>query len=170
MDCYTFNSVSTTQRTRVRVAETSGSLVARDDVARPNGTTVCGATTNLDLTCPLDATGTHTIVVSDNSADQSGNYWIAIRRLDSTSGCTLLTFGAAPATGTIGAAAEMDCFRFSATAGDMVRIRANRTSGSLFAVTETFRPEWYGGVLLRPDRHNGYAHDHRRRFQRNGDR
>ena len=142
MDCYTFNSASTTQRTRVRVAETSGALVARDDVARPNGTTVCAGTTNLDLTCALDATGTHTIVVSDNAGDQSGNYRIAIRRLDSTSGCTLLTFGAAPTTGTIGAAAEMDCFQFSGALGDTIKFRATKTSGTLDARSV---------VLVRPD-------------------
>ncbi len=91
------------------------------------------ATTNLDLTCPLDATGTHTIVVSDNTGDQSGNYRIAIRRLDSTSGCTLLTFGAAPTSGTIGAAAEMDCFRFSGAARRHGPFRATKTSGTLDA-------------------------------------
>ena len=173
MDCYTFSSVSTTQMMRVRVAETSGSLVARDDVARPNGTTVCGATTNLDLTCPLDATGTHTIVVSDNAGDQSGNYSIAIRRLDSTAGCTTLTFGAAPISRTIGAAAEMDCFQFSGVLGDTVTFRVTknlRHARRPVGGAGSSRRDDVLGVRPLPDQRHRYAQDHRRRLGRHGDR
>jgi hypothetical protein len=139
MDCFTFTG-AVGGRFRVRVAETSGTLGARDDVVRLDGTTVCAATTNLDLTCPLDAAGTHTIIVADNGGTQTGNYAIAIRRLDSNSGCTTLTFGAAPASATIAAAAELDCFRFTGAIGDRIRVSAGRTTGTVVPFTEIVRP------------------------------
>jgi hypothetical protein len=137
MDCYTFSGVPENE-IRVRVAETSGTLVARNDLVRPDGTTVCAATTNTDLTCPLDATGTHTIFVADNAGSQTGDYAIAMRRLDSIGGCTLLTFGAAPFNATISAAAEIDCFRFSGAMGDQIRIEAG---GAVVLQREVIRPD-----------------------------
>ena len=124
---------------RTRVAETSGALVARHDVIRPDGTTACTATTNVDLDCPLNSAATYAIFVSDNAGTQTGNYSIAIRRLDLNAGCTVINYGAPPLSGTIGAAAKMDCFRFTGAPGENVRIEFDGTLS--FGARELFRPD-----------------------------
>ncbi len=139
MDCFSFSGVAGDQ-IRVRLVETSGTLVAQMTVQRPNGTTICGPTTSTDLTCAQDTTGMHTIVIADSAGTNTGGYSIAIQRLNSPTGCTALTFGAAPTTGTIGVAAEMDCFSFSGIAGDQIRVRLVKTSGTLFPPQEVVRP------------------------------
>src|SRR5207247_1313515 len=61
-------------------------------------------------------------------------------RLNTPLGCTPLTFGVAPATGTIGAAAETDCFTVTAAAGDRLALHAVRTSSSVSPSLEVLKP------------------------------
>src|SRR5207247_2185602 len=110
------------------------------EVVRPNGTTRCFPSGSTDQTCAIDTTGTHTIIVEDSVGTNTGGYSIAIRRLNSSSDCTALTFGAAPTTGTIGVAAEMDCFSFSGIAGDQIRVRLVTPYGALVVYQEVVRP------------------------------
>jgi uncharacterized repeat protein (TIGR01451 family) len=67
MACYTFDA----QAGRSVLAEfdrTSGNLIARLTVYRPDGSAMPGCTagdlSSLDLTCPLDTTGTHSLLVA----------------------------------------------------------------------------------------------------------
>src|SRR2546426_96957 len=64
----------------------------------------------------------------------------AIQRLNSPTGCTTLAFGAPPTTGTIGVPGEMDCFSFSGVAGDQIRVRLVKTSGTLFPPQDCLPP------------------------------
>jgi hypothetical protein len=142
IDCYSFSGTAG-NRIRVRVIETSPSsppLSASQAVVRPNGTAVCTPTATQDVTCALDTTGTQRILVGDSLGTSTGNYSILVERLNNPSTCTALPFGAAPAAGGIGVVGEMDCFSFSGTAGDRIRVRVARTSGSLLATQETVRP------------------------------
>src|SRR5581483_9084001 len=134
--CYQFTG-AVADRFRVRVAATSGTLVPRMDIVRPSGTTLCGPTTAVELTCPVSVAGSHTIFVSDSAGNHTGDYAIALQRLNNPLGCTALGFGAAAATATIASAAEMRCFTFTGAVGDLVRVRdAGASAGTLVAQAE----------------------------------
>src|SRR5262249_23079163 len=71
--------------------------------------------------------------------NRTGNYAIAIQRLNSPNNCVALGFGAAPLAGTIGTATEMDCYSFSGTAGDRIQVHVTK-SGALVPHGEVVRP------------------------------
>src|SRR5438477_510852 len=131
MHCFTFSAAAGDDH-RIRVAETSGTLVARVDVVRPDGTTVCGPSSQ--RRCQLDAAGTFRIVVGDNAGAGTGNYKLAIQRLNNPVGCTALAFGAAPVAGSAGPG-EIDCFTFDGAAGDELLARVVHTSGTAIGFT-----------------------------------
>jgi hypothetical protein len=112
-------------------------------VRRPNGTIVCGASAAVERTCQLDAAGTHEIRVRDLNGPDTGNYRIAVQRLNNPTGCTALTFGAAPTTGNIATAGEMDCFTFTGANLDDIRIRIikNAPADPLLPRAEVVRPD-----------------------------
>jgi hypothetical protein len=139
-DCYTFPGAVGDQ-IRIRVVETSGSLFLATNVQRPNLTTVCANDFNVDRTCTLDAAGTHQINVQDNAGTNTGNYSIVIQRLNGPTGCTALSFGAAPAPKTVSAAAQMDCYTFAGAVGDQIRVRVVRKTGSINELQELVRPD-----------------------------
>ena len=124
----------------MRLVETSGSLFLTQEVVRPNGTTVCFATGATDQTCPLDTTGTGMIIVEDSAGTNTGAYAIAVRTLNTSTGCTALTFGAAATPGTISAAAQMHCYSFAGTTGDKMTAHDAKSSGLLSPQQEIVRP------------------------------
>ena len=99
MGCHRFTGTSGNV-VRVRVTETSGSLLALTDVVRPDGTAQafpCTATTSADFTCTLSQTGTHTIVVRDNAGTNTGGYRVEIG-VDTTAPETTIDDGPPPTT------------------------------------------------------------------------
>jgi len=82
-DCWRFEGAAG-DRVRVRLVKTAGAAFGpRFEVLRPNGTTLC-STSYSELTCLLDAPGTHTILVRDGAGTNSGDYKLSIQ-LESTS-------------------------------------------------------------------------------------
>ena len=127
MDCYTFSG-ATNDMIRVRMAETSGNLnLGGFTMYRPDGTQLCSTIFN-DNSCTFNASGTHSLIVTGSGA---GNYEIAIQRRNNPVGCTPLSFGASPISASINRPTEMDCFTFTGSAGDVVRVRMAETSGNL---------------------------------------
>jgi len=143
MDCFTFPG-AVGDRVRVRVAETSGRLVTSTEVVRPDGTTTinCPPNNQTEMTCPLDANGSHTIIVRDQDGRRTGDYWLAVQRLNNPVGCTPIGLGNPPVAATISQAAEMDCFTFPGAVGDQVRVQKAEAAGSrLVAYIEVVRPD-----------------------------
>ena len=54
--------------------------------------------------------------------------------------CTPISLGAAPKTGAISSAGETDCFTFTGAAGDVMRVRLIKTSGTFNPFAQVFRP------------------------------
>src|SRR5262249_46420597 len=104
VDCYSFTGAVGDQ-IRIRVVETSGAWGARQAVPAPNNSSISTRTTATETTCKVLTAGTHQIQVSDNTSTKTGNYSIAVQRLNNPLGCAALTFGVAPATAAIAAAA-----------------------------------------------------------------
>ena len=62
-----------------------------------------------------------------------------------------LSYGTAPATGSINVAGGLGCFRFTGAAGDFVRVRLVKTSGTLEPVIGVARPDRTAQCAPRPD-------------------
>jgi hypothetical protein len=104
-----------------------------------DGGTICPASGAQDVTCVTSDTGTHRILVEDSAGINTGNYTIAIQRLNNPTGCTALVIGAAATGASISANGEMDCFTFALTAGQKITVTVNETSGTLLATQEVIR-------------------------------
>jgi hypothetical protein len=137
-DCFSF-SANSGESYRVLVAETSGSVFAFAEIARPGGLVKCGGVQS-SLTCALDASGQHTIVVGDDDGANTGNYNISLLKLASPNGCSAITPDGGAIAGALSLPAEQDCFSFNASSGEVYRSLVAEASGSLFAFTVFARP------------------------------
>jgi len=150
VDCYTFTGTAG-DRMRSRAIETSGSLSLMQEIIRPDGATFsCGPTYLDELDCQLPVSGTYTLLVKDGTGTHTGTYNVILLRLNKPVGCLSLGFGDPPTSGSVVAAAEVDCYTFTGTAGDWVRSRAIETSGSLSLMQEIIRPDGRHSVVGRP--------------------
>jgi hypothetical protein len=133
----------TGDRVRVRVIKTGGAgFTPVVEVRRPDGTKLCGPTTAAELTCRLDATGLHRILLRDYSGTNGGGYKVSIQRLNDPVGCARLEYATTAAAGAIAPHDETDCWRFDGTAGDSLLMRVNKTAGAGFTPrTELLRPD-----------------------------
>ena len=95
-------------------------------------------------TVTLPASGTYTVLVSDCSDTNTGNYVIYAQRTNNPSGAANLPFGQTE-TGAIGSAAQSNTYTFSANANDVVDFTMTATSGSLSPKIRLYNP---GGTLL----------------------
>jgi hypothetical protein len=138
VDCYTVTGAAG-DRLMVRARRTSGALRPRLEIVRPDGTTLC-AVIGTDLRCSTDATGRHTILVSDESS-RVGDYGVHVQRLNDPVGCTTADLGGGLVPGTIGVPGQVGCVTFRAAAGDRVRVRAVATSGDLVSTMEVVQPD-----------------------------
>ena len=77
----------------------------------------------------------------DLTGQNTGQYRIAVQRLNNPVGCTALTFGAAPTQSTITVAGEVDCFSFTGANLDDIRIRIVNTAGAIAPVTEVVQTD-----------------------------
>jgi hypothetical protein len=147
MDCFIVPAF-TGDHIRLRAVETSGTLAARVEIFRQNGTPLCASATTTDVTCAVDTTGNLRVIVTDAAGAGTGGYVIAARRLNAPAGCTTVAVGAPSTADTIGATAEMDCFRFTVTAGQTITVHVAETSGTLVATQEVLRLD--GTTLCAP--------------------
>ncbi|MBI5287848.1 MAG: hypothetical protein HY873_02620, partial [Chloroflexi bacterium] len=139
-DCYRFSGAAG-DVARVAVSETAGALNTYTEVFRSNGTSLCPATNARLIACTLDASGDHTIVISDLGGTDNGTYGISLQKVNSPNTCGAIGFNLPPLTGSIDMAAEQDCYSFSGAPPDVARIAIGETSGSLTTYTEVFRPD-----------------------------
>jgi hypothetical protein len=134
-DCWRFPATAG-DRVRIRALRTSGALDPVVEVLRPAGTTRCAPTTTDDVTCRLDVTGTHTILVDDSGGTATGNYLLGLQRLNDPVGCPALAYGTTVTDESLFATGKTDCWRFGGAGGDRVRLRVVATSGVWSPVAE----------------------------------
>ena len=138
--CYRFDGVAG-DRVRIRLVPTGGSLDPAATTGRPGGGVSCATTTQNDSTCVLDATGVHSITVADAAGTKTGHYAISLQRLNDPVGCgPALSYGGSAAA-SLTVAGDSECHRFSATAGDRVRVNWQATTAGLNPAVEVVRPD-----------------------------
>ena len=176
MDCYTLTG-SVADRIQVHAIAAESDDFLSLDLFRPNGTLVsdggsliCSEGSDfslaVNLACPLDTAGAHTLIIEANNF--TTNYSVSAQRSNNPSGCTAMTFGGGPSTGSF-ADAEMDCYTFSAAAGDQVRVHRFGALSATHVEALVFGPGRRSRQLFRRyradvrDRHHRHLHDHRSR-------
>lgn len=127
-------------RIRVRVVTTSGALSPFREIIRPDGTSLCG-TVVTEMTCLLDASGVHTLLINDFGGTDTGNYSLYLQRLNEPVGCLPIAFSGVPTNGTIDVAAETDCYTFDGAVNNRIRVRTVAISGALAPFKEVVRAD-----------------------------
>jgi hypothetical protein len=130
---------------------TSGSLSPKIRLYNPAGTLLnsanpgnCYGSTIEMNTVTLPASDTYTVLVSDCSDTNTGNYVIYAQRTTNPSGAASLPFGQTQ-TGSISSATQSNSYTFSANANDLVDFTMVATSGSLSPKIRLYNP---AGTLL----------------------
>ncbi len=110
---------------------------------RPDGTLLCSGQNfggTLDLSsCVVDTSGTYTLLVTDNSGDETGGYNLHLQRTNGAGNATPINFSDT-LNGGITTTAELDAYTFSGTAGNQARVTMTRISGSLSPKFRVYRP------------------------------
>jgi hypothetical protein len=131
-DCYRLDAVGG-HHLLMRVVPTGGNLVPNTEIWNPNGTTLCGPSTEIEQRCRFTATGTHTILVRDLVGPNTGGYALYIQDLNAPQLCVPVLVGDPPASGEIAVAADGDCFTFNGIGQSWVRVEVAETGGTLDA-------------------------------------
>jgi hypothetical protein len=128
--CFTWNGTSG-DGLFADVAITSGSLSLDYDVFSPSGTSECAGPYSNPFTCPLGATGTWTIALSDPGANATGRFNIAAQRLNSAQHCGSISYGPTTTEAKVKVAAGIACLTFSGHSGGVVYTRAVAVKGTI---------------------------------------
>ncbi len=149
--CYTFTG-SAGDRIRLRTIPSAGSVNPVTEVLRPDGTSVCPLSFADDLTCTLDVSGKHTVLVRDaaGAGAGTGTVELGLERLNDPSSCPSIGFGPTGTVGVIGQRAELDCFaRSGGSVGQRYFVRVVETSAAAATlVVEVVRPD--GSTVCAP--------------------
>jgi hypothetical protein len=132
-------SAAAQDKVRVRVVVTGGAVNPITSVLL-GGSTICTPTFADEFTCPITSTGTHTLKIDANGSG-TGSFATTIQRLNNPVGCKDLPSDTDGKTGSIGSAAEIDCYLHTASTGDRYRIRVVETGGTVILNHEVVRPD-----------------------------
>lgn len=186
IDCFTFTGAAG-DRVRVRAAVVTGAPPTALEVFQPDGRSLCGPSAAFpnpygtsygygypypgttarvgQLTCLLQASGIHTVLLGQSSLPGAGVYFypsypgapagppvgrynLYLQRLTNPVGCGRVSFGGAGVDGAIANTGEVDCFTLTATANDRVRVWAVGTAGLPDVDLELVQPD--GTTLCGP--------------------
>ena len=118
-----------------------GSLAPDAEVLTPNGNPLCEWSTGQEQSCRLTVDGAYTVLISDVTGTNTGNYTVYIQRLDGPLGCRAVNLGDAPLVRSITLLGAEDCFTFPGTTKQRVKVVVLRTAGTIVPNTEVIRPQ-----------------------------
>jgi len=130
-------SVSANDVVKIRAIKTSGSLVPYLELYSFSGSVVTSAAGEINTT--LTAAGTYTIVVRDQTNTYTGGYAVTWQKWNNP--CASALNCGQVASGSIGITADPPPWRYyslTASANDIVTIRATKTSGTLTPYLEIY--------------------------------
>jgi len=147
---YTF-SASANSVSDFTLVATSGKLVPKIQVYNPDGTYLSGTNSGAPFGCggsslelntiTLKSTGIYTVLVSDCSDTNTGNYTLYAQLTNAPSGAAALLFGGQPQTGTISSIAQSSSYTFSANTKDVVDFTIVVTSANLVPKIRVYNPD-----------------------------
>lgn len=139
-------SASSGDRVFLKGVRESGSTNPSFRIYRPDGTTVCtpsagGYGDEVTADCALDATGTFTVLATDDGGSPySGSYSAHIQRTNNPGSAVAFTYGQT-VSGTFSYGADIATYTFAASAGDRIFLKGVRESGSLNPIFRVYRPD-----------------------------
>ena len=133
------------------VVVTSGKLVPRIQVYNPDGSLNSGTNSGAPFGCSgsalelntvaLKSAGTYTVLISDCSDTNTGNYTIYAQLTNNPAGAAALLFGGQPQTGTISSVTQSNSYIFSANAKDVMDFTLVATSANLVPKIRLYNPD-----------------------------
>ena len=117
-------SATAGDRLVVRMSRTSGGTDPQLSVLRPDSSQLCsGSTTEslLELYCPTDATGMHSIRASDLGGDETGNYCMYLQRSVNPEGAMDIFYGTSLAVN-LSEPCRLNAYRFGGLPADLVLV------------------------------------------------
>jgi hypothetical protein len=170
VDCFTFTAEAG-ETVSITTSETAGVFQSCWEIMTP-GDTSLGKFCNGQDQRTLPASGTYTIEVSDNGADQIGIYDINMVVVSDTASSCAETIACGPTLPrSLVAVAENDTFKFAGQIGDAVSINSKVTGGGMTACWELYGPNGLslGGVCGQAVRTLSVAGGHTIRIYDSGD-
>jgi hypothetical protein len=125
----------------IQVSELVGTGDACIDLFRPDGSSKASSCAANRIDTTLDQTGTHTIVVSENSNDETVSYRLALMRLVPPSPTALPIQFNSFLDNEINPPADVDVFLTGGNSGDTIRIEVVELAGTGDACIDLFRPD-----------------------------
>jgi hypothetical protein len=145
IDPYTL-TVADNDVVTIRASRTSGSyFVPQMELYDASGTLIVSAANAITRT--FTAGGTYTVLLRDAGSIYTGGYAITWQSLLNPCNTTRLSCGQAVSgtIGTTGSSPPWTFYTFTGTAGNVVTVNVNRTSGSFSPYIELYGPD--GGLL-----------------------
>jgi hypothetical protein len=138
LDVFDFTLVTTSGALvpKIQLFNSSGTLISSNNSGAPFG---CSGSTVEMNTVQTPATGTYSVVVSDCSSTNTGDYALYMQRTNNPSGAENLPFGQAT-SGSIGSVAQSSTYSFSANQNDVVDFTVDTASGSLVPRIRLYNP------------------------------
>jgi hypothetical protein len=113
------------------IAQKSGHVSPFLDIFNPSGTSVCAGPYSNPGGCPIGASGTWTLQITDTEGTHTGALYVGIQRLDSAAKCKSISFGTKTVTGDIKTPASTTCYTFKGTSGEIVYIHEAAVKGTV---------------------------------------
>ncbi|HEU5104685.1 MAG TPA: hypothetical protein VFU11_02465 [Solirubrobacterales bacterium] len=132
-----------------RTVRTSGTIGPSWNLFGPSGQRECdGYNNEPEGDCRLLASGDFALVVRDSSVTQSGSFYLTAKRLNPPQGCSdipSVAFGIAPVSGTLSTGGEIDCYRLTASSGDLLDFSTTGAATAFTLLNEEGIPRchWY---------------------------
>jgi hypothetical protein len=144
MDGYVFEG-SAGDLVTVQMHRTSGTFYPKLELFAPNDSLVAeiwGAGSHQKIVdCALPYSGTYTVFASDNTQDETGDYWLTLQcRQQVKANADAIAYDSFTDSMSVTPYGDMDAYTFDGSAGDLVIIQVHRTSGTFYPKLELFAP------------------------------
>lgn len=124
----------------VRMRKISDSLSPTASIYRPDGTLLCmDYGPAISLTCTLDVSGTHSILLGDR-ASGTGSYLLLVQRVNDPANAIAVQFGEA-VSGNLERGPDTAIYSFTGDLDDRVLVRAVMISGGLYMDVKVLGPD-----------------------------
>jgi hypothetical protein len=144
MDAYVFEGTAG-DSVIIQMHRVANGLAPKMELFAPNDGLVAEANATSHVTIvdyALPYTGSYTLFTSDNSGDDTGDYWVSLQcRQNVRASADTIAYDSVTDTLAIDPYGDLDAFVFTGDVGDSITLRVHRVTGSFYPHLELFSPD-----------------------------